>query len=139
MKRLEIKSIDHTETHQIWVNNEPYLLKGFEANLVSVLRKLPAKTRIQLMNLSEDDCLQHFKEKREHYREVALELLGRKWFDRETDMKFTLKNFECEFIEGFPTYQKVKNDIKKDKLTIDQLSKVINFFTEDYSELYNKD
>jgi len=138
MKRIELKSIDHEEVIRFKIKGEKYYFKGFEANMVSNLKELPAETRISLMWLKEQECLDYFKIKRQSYREYALEILSKKWYDRETDHRFTLKHFECEFIEGHPTYQNVKYMVKKDQLSIETLSKIIDFFTKDFSELYTK-
>ena len=138
MKRIELKSIDHEEVIRFKIKGEKCYFKGFEANLINDLKKLPPENRIQLMHLSEKDCLEYFKKRRKNYREYALEILSKKWYWRETGDRFTLGNSECEFIEGHPTYQKVKYMVKKDQLSIETLSKIIDFFTKDFSELYTK-
>ena len=139
MKRIELKSIDNEEIIRFECKGEKYYFQGFEANLINDLKKLPPENRIQLMHLSEKDCLEYFKQKRQSYREYALEVLSKNWYSRETDARFTLKNFDCEFIDGWPSFQKVKNDVKNDKLDIDMLSKIIEYFTADDSEFYSKE
>lgn len=140
MNTFEIKSIDRDEIiTMLGINKERLQLGGFEANFVNVIRQYPAETRIELMQLSEQDCLLYFKEKKQSYKEFVLEILSKKWFWRETGDRFYLKDVECEFIDDCPTYQKVKFLIKKDKISIDILSKIIEFFTKDYSKLYQQD
>jgi len=138
MKKIELKSIDNEETVKFKIKNEVFYFQGFEANMVTTLRELPSETRMFLMQITEQESLNYFKNKRKSYREYVLELLSKKWYDRETDNRFTLKHFECEFIDGNPNYQKVKYMVKKDQLSIETLSKIVNFFTKDFSELYTK-
>lgn len=139
MKEFEIKSIDSSlKIKMIGKNNEILVLGSWESNFVEILREYPVKSIIKLMRLKEEECLSFFEEEKEKYKSYALEILSEKWYSRETGEKFSLKDYECEFITGYPSFQKVKNEIKKNRYTIRILCEIIEHFTNDYSEFYKK-
>lgn len=118
-------------------NGKTSFFEQHEAEVILQILELDIDQRIALIGVSDSELAEYLIEEKKKAKHLALELLSTRWKDRETDMTFTLSDFEFEFPDmGFVRFKDIKYMIKKDKLSIGELQLIINHFESENSCWY---
>lgn len=101
------------------------------------LQELPAFTKIQMMNLSAEEMTKYINDHKKTENKLLIELLQRKWYWRETGEEILVNEVINEDI-SFSLQTMLFKSKSKRPYTLEQIKKLIDFFTGENKEVYNK-
>jgi len=116
-------------------NGIELILQKFEADVIDFVRELPTASKIRLVGISDTEIENYLSSRCKNLQDYVVEILSKKWRDRQTDSKLILSQFEFEEL-GFRTFSELKRQAKRNKLAINELYSIVNHFTKDDSDWY---
>lgn len=133
-KELETRST--TREHRLYRMDNGDLIKigGNDLDFFDQLRSLPARQRIELMNLTEADILNYITEKKKEKASHILSLIVKRWLWRDTGESANIQ----DIIEDRPLSRLKTINRSYKSFSLDELQEIIDRFTGDNADVYEE-
>lgn len=118
-------------------NGKQVYISMLDSDFFEKLRLLPAATKIEMMCLTDEQMLNFIKKRKEEKIKTLLEILERKWFWKDSGEEVILEDLHMLNIAKSPA--QVFSQLKsKRPPQVEEINKIIEFYTGTDSEVYNK-
>lgn len=120
-------------------NGKKVIISSLDSDFFEKLQLLPAPTKIQMMKLSDEEMIKYISDKKKNANKFLIELLERKWYYRESgdeveaDMDYRITDLP------YTPSQLLKKCKSKRPMALNIINQVIEFYTGNNAEVYNKE
>jgi hypothetical protein len=109
---------------------------GYDAEVVFDIRRRSVFERLSIVDVNFNEMEAALHKVKPKVQEYCVHLLKKPWYDRETDTRLVLSNFD--HTERNITYQQVLNRVKRGSYSIGEMFEIMDEFVKNDSPWYLK-